>query len=81
MTMNELTAAGGHAFPTDGEYGAYTAGMTLRDYFAAAALSGIVAAHSGETALPADDKAARWSYQAADAMLAERVKPRPGTPA
>ncbi len=49
--------------------------LELRDYFAAAALTGILASHSGETALPADDKAAKWSYQAADAMLKERTKP------
>lgn len=47
--------------------------VTLRDYFAAAALQGILAAHSGEVQLPDDDQAARWSYAAADAMLARRA--------
>jgi hypothetical protein len=52
-------------------------GMSLRDYFAAHALAGIAGHLSGpekreyETGPQAH---ARWSYQVADAMLAERVK-------
>lgn len=45
--------------------------MSLRDLFAAHALAGILAAHSGETALPEASKAARWSREFADAMLLE----------
>jgi len=51
--------------------------MTLRDYFAAQALAGVsasfarVAKKAGETPAQAD---ARWSYERADAMLAEREK-------
>jgi hypothetical protein len=48
--------------------------VSLRDYFAAAALQGILSSHSGEVSLPDDAKAAKWSYQAADAMLAARLK-------
>jgi len=46
--------------------------MTLRDYFAAAALTGLLASHSGEIELPDDDKAAKWSFAFADAMIARR---------
>lgn len=44
-------------------------GITIRDYFAAKALSNIYCAHES---LP--DKIAEWSYQVADAMLTERAK-------
>lgn len=53
-------------------------GMTLRDYFAAAALQGLMSAcdQSGrwtcvESAIPS---AAKFAYDAADAMIAERSK-------
>ena len=48
-------------------------GLTVRDFFAAAALQGIISAHSGDTALPDDGKAAKWAFSAADAMLARRA--------
>ena len=41
--------------------------MTLRDYFAAAALQAVGHGDS-------DEKVARYCYQLADAMLAERAK-------
>ena len=52
-------------------------GMTLRDYFAAAALQGRLArcGHSG----PWSD-IAQYSYEAADAMLAERAKTKEAQP-
>lgn len=54
-------------------------GMTLRDYFAATALTGIIASHTdSEICLPKEDKAAKWAYEYADAMLAAR---EPKTPA
>lgn len=56
---------GGPAFPV----GSY-AGMTLRDYFAAKALQGILAGHSDNT----PDVSAEWAYKYADAMLAQRNK-------
>ena len=54
-------------------------GMSLRDYFAAAALQGILAAnydpYGGEKSAASDDAAcALHSYNIADAMLAERDK-------
>lgn len=46
-------------------------GMTLRDYFAAAALANPYAASESCPKL-----AARWAYDVADAMLAERKEGR-----
>jgi len=66
-----IDSDGSHHFPADG-YG--MGGMTLRDYFAAAAL-----AHPSTHDQPAydtpTDHAAAWAYSVADAMLAERSKP------
>jgi ribosomal protein L37AE/L43A len=64
---------GGYAFPcpeTDTQYGQY--GMTLRDYFAAAALQGMLA---HPCPLPKDTTKERLAvscYICADAMLAAR---------
>jgi hypothetical protein len=75
---------GGHAFPTHSvginelNEGVLitTGGMTLRDYFAAAALQGNLASQSIDIGYydGADswDKAATDAYQAADAMLKAR---------
>jgi len=57
---------GGLAFPS--EYYAEQ-GMTLRDYFAAAALQGFVTNNGTDTA---EEALAAWSYSLADAMLATR---------
>jgi len=46
-------------------------GMTLRDYFAAKAMQGLVSIDDLDMT-PSDY--ARWAYQQADAMLAEREK-------
>ncbi len=47
-------------------------GMTLRDYFAAKAMQGVIAQALG-TALGSDPKSgAVYAYQMADAMIAER---------
>lgn len=52
---------------------------TLRDVFAASALNGIIASHAdSEICLPKEDKAAKWAYEYADAMIAAR---EPKTPA
>jgi hypothetical protein len=61
---------GGPAFPHS-RLGSDSDGMTLRDYFAAKAMAAmlsleVVHANCGESEL------AKWSYQQADAMLAER---------
>ena len=73
--MSATPKEGGPAFPVNGPSGNHP-GMTLRDYFAAAALQGILA-HStpcNDQAWKSDQCAAEWSYKLADAMLAERQK-------
>jgi len=68
---------GGPAFPVrisspeDGRLA--TDGMSIRDYFAAAALVHWYT-HGDDTNYQAG-KAAAWAYQLADAMIAEREKP------
>jgi hypothetical protein len=58
---------GGPAFPV----GSY-AGMTLRDYFAAKAMQGLMSARNPILTKIAD--IAEGAYEMADAMLAERSK-------
>lgn len=59
---------GGPAFPAhDMDAGFAQAGMSLRDYFAAKAMTFFVTQNN-----PKD--CARYSYEFADAMLAERAK-------
>jgi len=62
------------AFPTtefyDEKIVGVAPGMTLRDYFAAAALPGLVALYAGNPTLIATD-----AYIQADAMLMRRGKP------
>ena len=71
---------GGPAFPAPqlSDIGACTpaeaAGMSLRDYFAAAAMQGELAGNAGEWRDTSVGDLARWSYRVADAMLAERAK-------
>lgn len=46
-------------------------GLTVRDYFAAAALQGLISAHAGdEISLPDPAAAAKWAQEYADALLA-----------
>lgn len=62
------TTDGGPAFPSHGSMGEVThEGMTLRDYFAAKAMTRI------ESRLRVDH-IAEMAYEMADAMLAERAK-------
>ena len=65
--MSASEKDGGQAFPDEME-----TGMTLRDYFAAAAMQGYIAAGAPTDATYRDiaDKA----YRAADAMLERRDK-------
>lgn len=60
------------AFPQSltGETGAFVGceGMTLRDYFAAAALTGLLASSTGDQ----PENFAKGAYLMADAMLAAR---------
>lgn len=73
---------GGPAFPfgqTDSESGQLvngwgSEGMTLRDYFAAKALNGMLDDCRWGTLEDSAEMAARVAYKLADAMLAERAK-------
>jgi len=58
---------GGPAFPIV----PYHHGLMIRDYFAAAALQGILA---GSELVIKPEVIAEWAYSQADAMLAERSK-------
>ena len=61
---------GGAAFPRTGSGGTTKQqGMTLRDYFAGQALTGLNAFHVETAAV-----AARYAYGQADAMIIERDK-------
>jgi len=60
--MSTLIDDGGPAFPDDRSQ----VGMTLRDYFAAQALAGIL---SCDARPECDDSKAEWAYSLADAML------------
>lgn len=64
--------SGGSAFPSRYEVGmAHDQGMTLRDYFAAAAIQGLLKAT--DHPLPPEWFAAN-AYAVADVMLKERAK-------
>jgi hypothetical protein len=77
---------GGPAFPVapevdrNGDYTSGVSGMTLRDYFAAKAMNGMLSAdittHQDGVDKIVDDPSelARMSYRIADAMIAERNK-------
>ena len=77
------TNTGGQAFPTK-NYQAiqpmatgYSEGMTLRDYFAAKAMQGLIARESAAAfnfeACPNDPwRVALWAYDVADQMLKAR---------
>lgn len=70
---------GGPAFPTTKEshMTMCSRGMTLRDYFAAKALQGFLArddVFNFEMFKQDPWRVAAWSYEAADAMIAEREK-------
>ncbi len=62
---------GGRAFPSHGSMGEVAQeGMSLRDYFAAKAMQGLMARVGAHDA----DRIAHDAYIVADAMLAERDK-------
>jgi hypothetical protein len=67
---------GGAAFPIplDDRPGAYPAesGMTLRDYFAAKAMQGLLAQSMGTALSSEPEDAAEYAYETADAMLKAR---------
>jgi len=63
------------AFPISGSQYRHTAGMSLRDYFAAKAMQGFIAyATQKGIYVPPDDELASAAYQLADAMMKERNK-------
>jgi hypothetical protein len=71
--MNQPINDGGHAFPTlfiEPDYGSGYRGMTLRDYFAAAALKG--QAHRFAHPHEYRELLAQDCYDIADAMLKAR---------
>ena len=61
---------GGPAFACAAENG-HQAGMSIRDYFAAQAMTGWITSLGRSTRPPQDVKAAAWAYEMADAMIAE----------
>lgn len=60
-----------YAFPEGAGAGDSQRGMTLRDYFAAAALTGL---SGGRVNVSEIEDYAEMSYRVADAMLQERAK-------
>jgi hypothetical protein len=71
--VTKMINDGGAAFPMGYHPEGNSAdlfGMTLRDYFAAAALQGMMAQFDPENEL--EHHIAKWSYKAADAMLKAR---------
>jgi len=72
--MNTQNNDGGSAFPVPPQqFNQFLVGMTLRDYFAAAAMQGFMASpHYSAYRTWSQD--AQSAYEMADAMLAERAK-------
>jgi hypothetical protein len=62
------------AFPIPTRLTENWGGMTLRDYFAAKAMQGLLAQSNGSALLSTPKIGAGFAYQIADAMLAERDK-------
>jgi len=74
--MNKET--GGHAFPAMNDNGYWVKGMTLRDYFAAKAMQGLIAHEERAKQLGShnlgdfDERVAVAAYRYANAMLKAR---------
>ncbi len=71
-----MNKTGGQAFPTDGGNG-YIEGLTVRDWFAAKALTGFQATdfeNDRDAGKPYPTLLANLCYQIADAMIKERNK-------
>ena len=64
------TNTGGPAFPSPTDGMLDNEGMTLRDYFAAKAMQGMLAENGGGAVR--NDTLAEWSYDLADTMLKAR---------
>ena len=68
--MSQPINDGGHAFPTlfiEPDYGSGYRGMTLRDYFAAAIMQGLISSQC-----QVDDPYPIYAYRIADAMIKAR---------
>jgi hypothetical protein len=78
ITLNPIKDGGGPAFPFEATSLNFAAkGMTLRDYFAAKAMQGLIARESSGAfnfeACPNDPwRVAQWAYDVADEMLKAR---------
>jgi hypothetical protein len=66
-----MNLTGGQAFPSTHPHGCEE-GMTLRDYFAAKAMQGMLAQSQGTALGSPVEAAAAYAYAMADAMLAAR---------
>jgi len=79
MSESNRDRDGGPAFPQidpdpNGESIMFE-GKSMRDYFAASALQGLIASQSGDdVGLPNPDFAADWAFRYADAMLEARER-------
>ena len=77
--MSAPINGGGPAFPTlfiEPNYGSGYAGMTMRDYFAAAAMQGILSNHQECSNFDSAKERAEYCYIVANAMLkAREAKP------
>ncbi len=75
----DKTDDGGTAFPlvVRHERDEYSAGMSLRDYFAAKAMQAIVTAYHDARDVKAGTVVSTMAYAIADAMLAERKGGKP----
>lgn len=71
MSNETKTKTGGPAFPCETRYVKYNPGMSLRDYFAAKAIQGMLA--HGEHAEGGWKRLVAAAYSYADAMLEERI--------
>lgn len=72
MTMTYIPQAFPCLDSSDGALAMRDPGMTLRDWFAGQALAGMLANSADNWS--DHSFAAKWAYEAADAMLAERAK-------
>jgi hypothetical protein len=69
--MNQIKD-GGPAFPTGTGVTPHNTGMTLRDYFAAAALQGLIAGLADDDSFDWDRHLEEIAYMVADDMLIAR---------
>lgn len=67
---------GGPAFPIEDALGASSLGITIRDYFAAAAMQGLIATNptARDNIEPSPENLSIAAYRVSDAMLKERER-------